>query len=310
MRVFVTGASGFIGSHLIRLLVREGLEVHALVREQSSLTRIADVADDLRLVRGDVLDTVEVERHIARIRPDLCVHAAWYAVPGEYLDADENAALVAASAALAAALSRAGCSRLVGLGTCFEYDTSAGTLSESTPTRPTNLYAASKLATFLLLEQIGARTGVEVAWARLFYQYGPFEDERRLVPAVIAALLRGQEARVTRGAQVRDFLHVADVASALWAVARSDVTGPVNIGSAEPVAVRELVETIGRILERPDLLAFGAIPDRPGDPPYVCADNRRLVERCGWRRSRTHAEGLRDTIDWWRSRIAQPAPLA
>lgn len=307
--MLITGASGFIGSHVARLLVREGVELHALVREGSTLERVADVVGDMRLVRADVRDAAEVERHVARITPEACIHAAWYAIPGEYLHADENLPLVAATAALASALARSGCRRLVGLGTCLEYDTRAATLSESTPTRPASMYAASKLAAFLLAEQVGARNGMEVAWARLFYQYGPFEEDRRLVPTVIGALVRGEEARLTSGEQVRDFLHVDDVAAAIWAVARSGVTGPVNVGSGEPVTVRALVETIGSIFGRPDLLAFGALPDRPGDPPVVSADNRRLVEDCAWRRSRTHADGLRETVEWWRSRTVVPAAM-
>jgi len=103
---------------------------------------------------------------------------------------------------------------------------------------------------------------------------------------------------------VRDFLHVEDVAEAVWAIARSPVTGAVNVGSGEPVTVRELVETIATIVGRPDLLEFGAIPERPNDPQIVCADNRRLREECAWHRRRSHVEGLRDTIEWWRNRTA------
>lgn len=282
--------------------------MHALVRDGSSLERLADVADDVRLVHADLRDDAAVERHVERIEPGLCIHAAWYAVPGRYLDADENIALVAATAGLASALARSGCGRLVGVGTCFEYDTDAGTLSESTPTRPASVYAAAKLAAFLLAGQLGARSGMTVAWARLFYQYGPFEDARRVVPAVIGSLLRGEEARLTSGEQVRDFLHVEDVAAAICAIGASGVAGAVNVGSAEPVTLRALVELLASIVGRPDLLAFGALPARAGDPPVVCADNRRLVSECGWRRSRTHAEGLRETVDWWRARTAPAVP--
>jgi nucleoside-diphosphate-sugar epimerase len=291
------------------LLVREGVEVHALVRQGSSLVRLADIAGDLRLVHADLCDATEVERQVARIAPELCLHAAWYAVPGEYLHADENVGLVAATASLVSVLARAGCRRFVGVGTCFEYDTRVGRMSESSPTRPGSMYAASKLAASLLAEQIGSKHGMAVAWARLFYQYGPYEDERRLVPAVVGALLRGQEAPVTSGRQVRDFLYVEDVAGALWAIARSAVGGPVNVGSGEPVSVRDLVERIAAIMGRRDLLAFGNFPDRPDDPPLVCANNRRLVEECGWRRNRTHDEGLLETVEWWRSRRSSPAAV-
>jgi nucleoside-diphosphate-sugar epimerase len=309
-RVFLTGATGFIGSHVARRLVREGADVYALIREPSSLARIADIIDDLTFVRADLLDTAALERNVGRIRPDLCIHAAWYAEPGHYLEADENIALVAATAALGFALGRAGCRRFVGLGTCFEYDMSVGTLPESASTRPASVYAASKLATFLLLERVGARVGMEVAWARLFYQYGPFEDARRLVPTVIAALQQTQEVRLTSGTQVRDFLHVEDVAAAVWALARSRVTGAVNIGSGEPITVRALAAMIGRLFGRPDLLAFGAIVDRAGDPPFVCADNRRLTDECDWHRSRTHEQGLRETVEWWQERAQQPSGVS
>ena len=308
-RVFLTGATGFIGSHIARALLRERHEVFALVRERSDLERVADVASEMTLVQADLRDAAEIERHVARIAPELCVHAAWYAVPGQYLDADENLTLVGATATLALLLARSGCRRFVGIGTCFEYDTTGGTLSESTPTRPANVYSASKLAAFLLTEQVGARAAMDVAWARLFYLYGPFEDDRRLVPSVVRALLRGQEAQLTSGDQVRDFLHVRDVAAAVCAVARSEVTGPVNVGSAEPITVRDLVETIGSIIGRPELLAFGSLPDRPADPAVVVADNGRLVEECGWRRGTTHADGLRETVEWWRNRATAPTAV-
>jgi nucleoside-diphosphate-sugar epimerase len=302
--ILVTGATGFIGSHIARRLVHEGHEVFVLTREESSLEAIADVVSELRVVQGDLRDVRELEPQLARMAPEICVHAAWYAVPGSYLDAEENVRLVGATAELASLLARVGCRRFVGIGSCFEYDTTAGILSERTPTHPTNLYAASKLATFLLTKQLGARAGMEVAWARLFYQYGPFEDDRRLVPAVIQALLRAEEVRLTSGNQVRDFLHVRDVAAAVSAVSHSTVTGAVNVGSAEAITVRALVEMIASTLSRPDLLVFGALPERLGDPPVVCADNRRLVEECGWHQATPHAEGLLETIEWWRSRLA------
>jgi nucleoside-diphosphate-sugar epimerase len=142
-------------------------------------------------------------------------------------------------------------------------------------------------------------TTTALAWARLFYLYGPGEDRRRLVPSVALALLRGEPARTTPGEQRRDFLHVDDVAGALVAVAQSNVVGGVNIGSGRAVAVREIVETLGAITERPDLVELGALPYAEGDPMLVEADNRRLTEECGFTPRWSLAEGLRDTVRWW-----------
>ena len=184
---------------------------------------------------------------------------------------------------LAEALADHGCRRLVGVGTNAEYDTSYGYLSERTPTAPTYLYSACKLGLSHSLAQLGLLTGMQVAWARLFYLYGPWEDPRRLVSSVTRSLLEGREAPCSEGLQVRDFLHVADVAGGLVAVLRSGVTGAVNVGSGEPVTVREVVTRLGAMIGRPELLRLGAIEPKAGEPAFVCADNTKLRTETGWR---------------------------
>ena len=303
MRVLLTGATGFVGSHVARLLVSEGCEVHTVVRDSSDLWRINDVVPFLRLVRCDLLAVDELDVYLERIQPDLCIHLAWYAVPGKYLTSLENLSLLNASLRLAARLAGLGCKRFIGVGTCIEYDTSLGYLSEESPTKPCNLYAASKLALQIVLKQLANITGMEVAWPRIFYLYGPFENERRLAPSVICSLLRNQVAKVTKGEQIRDFLHVEDVAAAIWAVAQSDLSGAVNIGSGKPVAVRDIVTQIGAILNRPELIAPGVLPYNPSDPLFICANNRRLTESTTWVPRHDLEQGLQHTIVWWQRHL-------
>jgi nucleoside-diphosphate-sugar epimerase len=306
MKVLLTGATGFVGSHVARLLVQQGCEVHALVREGSDARRIADIGSRLILVRGDVCST-DPARLARQVNPELCIHAAWYAKPGEYLRSQENVALQHATLRLALALAENGCRRFLGVGTCFEYDTAQGYLSETSRIGPNHLYSACKAGTALALQEIGRLTTMSVVWARLFYLYGPHEDNQRLVPSVMRALIEGRTAKVTPGAQVRDFLHVEDVAAALWAVAKSSATGAVNIGSGTPVTVRDVVGCIGDILGRRELVELGAIPYGQGDPMFVCANNTRLVHECGWSQRFQLGEGLRHTVAWWRRALEQPA---
>jgi nucleoside-diphosphate-sugar epimerase len=283
MKILLTGAGGFIGSHVARELLRAGHEVHAVVREGSDTRRIDDLPA-LRVHRGK-LDDVPV-------RPELLLSLAWIATPGKYLEAPENRDCLEGTRRM---LSKVDC-RAVVAGTCFEFDTSLGKLREDSPVKPTTLYARCKDE---LRREVEARPNS--AWVRFFYQYGPWEDERRLVPAVIRNLLKGQEAKVSPGGQRRDFLHVEDVASAVRAVAESRLTGCVNVGSGEAPTVKEIVTTIGEAVGRPELLRFGAVPYYEGEPMLIVADNAKL-RTSGWTPRIGLAEGLKRTVEWWRAR--------
>lgn len=301
MKILLTGAAGFIGSHVARLLVQTDCEVYALVRESSDLWRIKDITSRLHLVRADLAAHDNVKAELAKIRPDMCLHLAWYVVPGRYQAAYENMNLLTDSLHLASQLASLDCKRFVGVGTCFEYDIGSDYLSEISPVKPRTLYAASKLALYTVLEQLGKLTGMEVAWPRLFYLYGPFEPEQRLVPSVITSLLRNQVAKVTKGEQVRDSLHVEDIATAIWAVAQSNLTGPVNIGAGKPVTVREVIQKVAEIMDKPGLIEYGGLPYDPSDPMFVCADSHHLTENTDWVPKYDLEQGLRQTIEWWKA---------
>ncbi len=301
MKVFLTGATGFVGSHLARLLVREGVETHALVYAEHPQDMIDDIREDIRTIEGDFLEPQSWEKAVSGLRPDLCFHLAWNTTPGAYLHDRMNLDLVAASLRLAQILARSGCRRLVSVGTCFEYDVSTKILSESSPTRPRTLYAACKLSLLTALDAFCRESGMSFAWPRLFYLYGPGEHPRRLVPTLIQSFLEHRAADLTSGDKIRDYLHVEDVASALWAVARSDLGGPVNIGSGSALTIRDLAEEIASLVGVANLVRFNARPDDPADPRCVLADNRKLMDS-GWKPTYNLKDGLRNTIRWWKGR--------
>ena len=257
----------------------------------------------MRVIEADLLDQASIDRQLDAIRPDTCFHFAWYAVPGRYWQSRENLRSLEASTALALRLADRGCRRFVGIGTCAEYDIGADRLGEAAATNPKSLYAASKLAFRLLLEQIATAAGMHWLWARVFYQYGPQEDRRRLVPTVVRALLAGEPALLSSGEQARDFLHVDDVAAAVGSAAGSELDGVVNIGSGEAVRIADLATRIGALLGRPELIRLGARPNDAAEPPFVCADPTRLMST-GWRPTYNLQTGLADTIEWFAHQAA------
>lgn len=305
-RVLVSGASGFVGLPLLAELSREGTELHALSTRPSP-----PALPGVCWHRLDLFDSTALDALMEELAPERLVHLAWYTKHGYYWRAPQNVTWVEHSLALLRAFARHGGRRLVMLGTCAEYDWSAAAaaapLVESrSPLVPATLYGAAKDALRRLACAYFEPEGIEFAWGRLFFLYGPRESSERLVPSVIRALLVGEPVAVSSGLQVRDFMHVDDVAGAVAALLDSDVVGPVNIASGVGVTVGDVVDEIVRLIGRPDLVRRGALPGRHGDPALLLADVTRLRDEVGFRPRWELADGLAATVQWWRDHEDPP----
>lgn len=298
--VLVSGAGGFIGLPLLARLARGDVEVHALC------TRARPPAlPGVNWHRLDLSDSVAVERLIGELAPERLVHLAWCTEHGRFWRAPENVAWVERSLHLLSVFVRSGGQRLVMLGTCAEYDWSsaAGPLSESSsPIAPATLYGTAKDALRRVASAYAEQEGVELAWGRLFFLYGPREAPERLVASVIRSQLLGRPIATGGGEQARDFMHVEDVAGAVAALLDSSVVGAVNIASGVGVTVGDLLDRIVQLTGRPELVRRGDRPDRPGEPPLLLADVTRLREEVGFQPLWGLDEGLAATVRWWQER--------
>lgn len=295
MKVFLTGASGFIGSHVARALLENGHHVAALVMPDDPMPRLQNLLTSLEIVQGSLAETTVLKEFIDSYCPEACIHLAWYAEPGKYLDAAQNLQSLSESLSLFNILIGAQCRQIAAAGTCFEYDTNFGYLHEDTPTSPASLYAATKLSCWLIGHQLADRNGISFAWGRIFYPYGPREDERRLVPAAIKALKQGLPFPASTGDQIRDYIHVADVASAFCILIDKMADGIFNISTGTPISVGTVLKTIGRVMNRPGLIQLDALPARAWEPPFICGDNTRL-KSLGWKPAFSLTDGLTDAI--------------
>jgi nucleoside-diphosphate-sugar epimerase len=274
--VLLTGATGFVGRQVLRALNECGAPVRAVVRE----------GKQDRLKAADGIERILVSRdlfaHESDWWADVCkgidtvIHVAWHVEPPTYLRSPKNLDCLSGTLSLAKGAAQAGLRRFVGIGTCFEYELTGGTLSVRTPLRPLTPYAGAKAAAFMALSQWLPEQKVEFAWCRLFYLYGEGEDSRRLVPYLRAKLTAGEPAELTSGTQVRDYLDVREAGRMIVETALGIVQGPVNVCSGIPITVRQFAEQIADEYGRRDLLRFGARSDNLIDPPYVVGVRHEL----------------------------------
>lgn len=302
-RVLLTGATGFIGSHCLEPLLRRGYEVHAVSRS----SREASGAD-VTWHRADLLQPGSARALIDRVRPTDLLHLAWYVVPGKLIAAPENFEWVTASLELVRRFAEAGGTRVAVCGSGYEYDWAYGYCTEElTPCVPDTVYGACKHALYELVRAYAQGSALSAVWPRVFFLYGPGEHPQRLVSSVIRALLCDQPAPCSHGRQIRDYLHVQDVAEGLVTVLDSDTRGAINVCSGQASTLRDIVLTIGRLTDREALVQLGAVAARANDAPLVVGSNARATA-LGWTPRYDLESGLRQTIGWWSEHVRAGAP--
>jgi nucleoside-diphosphate-sugar epimerase len=238
---------------------------------------------------------------VDRVRPSHLLHLAWFVVPGKLIAAPENFDWVGASLELVRGFADAGGTRLCVSGSGYEYDWTHGYCTEGlTPCVPDTVYGACKHALHEMVRTFAAGRELSAAWPRVFFLYGPKEHPERLVSSVIRSLLREEPARCSHGRQIRDYLHVQDVADGLVAVLDSEVQDAVNVSSGQATTLREIASTIGRLTGRPELVQLGVLPARANDVPLVVGSNAKAAA-LGWQPRYDLESGLLQTIEWWRA---------
>jgi nucleoside-diphosphate-sugar epimerase len=299
-RVLVTGATGFVGRHSLPRLLESGYEVHAVGGQRSPEAPSRDIVWH----RANLLEPGEIASLVGKVQPTHLLHFAWYAVPGKYWTAPENLAWVRATINLMQVFSDHGGQRAVMAGSCAEYDWKFDYCSELfTPCRPVTLYGACKHGTQVLLDAWSRQAGLSSAWGRIFFLYGPGEYPSRLVPSVINSLLHDEPARCTHGNQVRDFMHVEDVADAFVTLLNSDAQGAVNIASGTAVPLKQVIHSIADHMNKRDLIQLGAVPAPAGEPEALIADIGRLRDEVGFRPRYSLQDGIAQTIEHMKSAV-------
>lgn len=307
--VIVTGGCGFVGRQAIPLLVDRGFDVHVFGRAYApaSVAELNERYGDRVVCHVvDLHDSDRVDPLVRTIKATHLLHLAWYTRHGIFWSSLNNLDWIVSSKLLLDAFIEAGGSRVVGAGTCAEYDWEGGDaalVEGSSRLQPATLYGQSKLAFRKSLFTVAEHHKVSAAWGRIFFLFGPHEGTQRLVSSACISLLKGLPFAASIGDQVRDFANVEDVAAGFVALLDSSVTGDVNIASGEPRSVASVLATIGSITGRADLIQLGAKPKVPHDPPRIVASVRRLRDEVRVLFPHTLDERLAQTLEWWREHL-------
>jgi nucleoside-diphosphate-sugar epimerase len=285
----LTGATGFVGSEVLRQLVAAGHETAALVREGSDPWRIDDLLGKIRRIPSADPALRDTRDALVDFQPAAILHLAWDGVAGsDRNDAKQhrNVALTSATLELAR---EAGARHWIGLG------------SQAENGSPASQYGIAKLSSSMVAKRFCERAGMRFGWLRLFAAYGPAESPDWLIPYLILTLLRGEQPRLTAGQQRWDYLYVKDAARAIVLLTeRPRATGIFNLGSGSAVKIRALAEMVRDAVDPSLPLRFGEIPYRSDQPMHLEADAASLTKATGWHPTTSLADGLTETVRYYR----------
>jgi NAD dependent epimerase/dehydratase len=317
LNVLVTGADGFIGSHLTETLAGRGAKVTALALYNSfdSHGWLDDLPQatrsKLRLVRGDVCDSTFVHRLMRR--QDIVFHlAALIAIPYSYVAAqsyvDTN---VLGTLNVLEAARENDVLRVVHTSTSEVYGTALTTpITENHPLQGQSPYSASKIGADMMAEAFARSFDLRVAILRPFNTFGPRQSERAVIPTILRQALDPDCRTIKIGdtTPVRDFTFVDDTAAAFLAIgtaSRIEFGRPYNAGTGKSVTVAELIELVRELTGCRKPLEYDAERTRPpkSEVRALLADSSRLAAATGWRPTTDLREGLKRTITWWRDRL-------
>ena len=308
----ITGPTGSIGTALIRLCIKQGIHVVAVVRPDSG--RITNIPQDplVKIVR---LGLEKIDKLPEIIDPafDVFVHLGWAGTFGDSRnDTATQYANIGYSLLAVQAAKTLGCHTFIGAGSQAEYGRVEGVLTADTPAFPENGYGIAKLCAGQLTRLLCSQMGIRHIWTRILSVYGPCDGEGTLISCLLRSFMMGETMETTAGEQIWDYLYSDDAAEALFALAQKGCNGQVYcIGSGQGRTLRSYMEEAAKIVQNVDadkltagqadyvnLIEFGSRPYAPKQVMHLVADIRELTEDTGFVPEVSFEEGIRRVMKW------------
>lgn len=297
MKVFITGASGFIGSYVFRKLIHEGHSVLAMKRPTTDLWRVADVAQKAEWIE----ESVSFDEELCQFAPDVIINLAWNGVSsGERVDWVKQESNIQMQQRLLDVALKCGTKKFIGAGSQSEYGDFEGTINEDYPVNPKTAYAATKIACLYILKTFCELNGIEWYWFRIFPQFGPYESSSWLIPSLIKSICTQEYMDLTPGEQQLPYLYVGECANAIVSpLLLGNKSGIYNVCANNPQKLKDIVTGIKNKINPDFQLKFGALPYRYGQSMFMCGDTTKLKNNLYAINTSTFEEKMVETIDYY-----------
>ena len=304
MRALVTGAGGFLGANLVRHLLARGDEPLAVVRPGGDRWRLADLDGEIELCELDITDTESIDRAVRTRRPEVIFHLAAHGAYSWQTQFDTMLAVNVRATETLLAAARVAEARMVNAGSSSEYGFHVGAPNEGERVEPNSYYAVTKAAATHLCRLAAAEHGQTAVTLRLYSVYGPWEEPRRLLPALVSRALEGGWPPLADPGTARDFVWVDDACAAFVRAATSELAdrGAVfNIASGAQTTLAELVTMAREVFAVEPEPVWATLPSRAWDTTAWVGDPAAAAAQLGWRATTPLADGLKGLGAWLRS---------
>lgn len=302
-KCIVSGAAGFVGANLVRRLVKEGHDVHALVRAESSRWRLSGLIKDITVHEIDLTDAEKVKSLANSICPDWIFHLAargaysWQNNPHEIMHANVHGTISLVEACL-----KTGFEAFINTGSSSEYGYKDHAPAEDEAIKPNSYYAVAKSAATHYCQFVSESQQVRIPTLRLYSVYGPYEEPNRFIPTLVIHALAKKLPPLVNADISRDFIYIDDVCDAYLKAATyagNELNPIFNIGSGIQTTIAQAVQAVQKLVDLDVQPVWGSMNDRKWDTNTWVCRNDKARELLGWLPRFSFQDGLSKTIAWF-----------